>query len=255
MDWLLLLVGAFVAGLVDAVVGGGGLIQIPLLFSAMPSAAPATLFGTNKLASVFGTSSAAWRYVSRVVVPWRAVLPAAVSAFLLSYVGAMTVAVFPPALLRPVVLVLLVAVAAYTYVRRDFGAVDRGRIHSLGDALIAVLLGGIIGFYDGFFGPGTGSFLIFLFIRFFGLDFLRASAGAKVVNAATNVSALLYFGLHEDPLWELGLAMAAFNITGAVVGTNLALRHGIGFVRRVFLFVVVALILKFAYDTVVLNLA
>jgi hypothetical protein len=254
-DWLPLCAGAFLAGLVDAVVGGGGLIQIPLLFNALPNAAPATLFGTNKMASVFGTGSAAWRYARRVAVPWRAVLPAAVSAFVLSYAGAMTVAILPPVLLRPVVLALLIAVAAYTYLRKDFGAADRGWNHGPGDGLIAVLVGGLIGFYDGFFGPGTGSFLIFLFIRFFGLDFLQASAGAKVVNASTNVAALLYFGPHGNLIWPLGLAMALFNITGAVVGTNLALRHGAGFVRRVFLFMAVVLILKFAYDTVVLNLA
>lgn len=255
LDWLLLCAGAFVAGLVDAVVGGGGLIQIPLLFSSLPNAAPAALFGTNKMASVFGTGSAAWRYASRVVVPWRAILPATVSAFVLSYVGAMTVAILPPLLLRPLVLVLLIGVAVYTYFRKDFGATDQGRRHGLRDGLVGVLLGGVIGFYDGFFGPGTGSFLIFLFVRFFGLDFLRASAGAKVVNAATNVAALLYFGLNGNWIWQLGLAMAAFNMGGALVGTNLALRHGTGFVRRVFLIVVVVLIAKFAYDTVVLNLA
>lgn len=249
IDWLLLAGMAFVAGLVDAVVGGGGLIQIPALFTVLPRALPAVLFGTNKLASIFGTASAALRYARRIRVPWRAALPAAVSAFVFSYLGAMTVSHLPRALLRPLVLVLLIVVALYTFARKDFGSVDHGRHHGAADMLLAVLVGAVLGFYDGFFGPGTGSFLIFAFIRFFGLDFLRASSVAKIVNVATNAAALLYFGAHGQVLWAVAALMAAFNIAGAVFGTHLALRHGSGFVRRVFLAVATALIVKFGYDT------
>lgn len=247
---IFLCTAAFIAGLIDAVVGGGGLIQIPALFSVLPSQTPpATIFGTNKLASVFGTSSAAIRYARRIDIPWRAALPAALAAFVLSYFGAMTVALIPREWLRPLVLVLLIVVTAYTYVRKDLGAIDQRRQHGRRDMAVALLLGGLIGFYDGFFGPGTGSFLVFLFVRLFGLDFLRASVSAKIVNAATNLAALIFFGLKGHLLLTTGLMMAVFNIGGSLVGSQLAIRYGVAFVRRVFLSVAGFFILKFAWDT------
>lgn len=240
---------AFAAGFIDSVVGGGGLIQIPALFTALPQQAPATLFGTNKFASVFGTTNAAWRYARRVSMPWRTTLPAAIAAFVCSYLGAMAVAWLPREMLRPLILVLLIAAAAYTFIKKDFGAVHGPQHTGSRELVYAVLLGGVIGFYDGFFGPGTGSFLIFLFIRFFGFDFLHASAAAKVVNVATNLAALSYFAPNGHMLWHLAVIMAIFNVGGSLAGTHLALKHGSGFVRQVFLVVVSLLILKFAWDT------
>lgn len=248
---IVLLGGAFFAGLVDAIVGGGGLVQVPLLLAALPSAAPATVFGTNKLASVFGTSAAAWRYARSISVSPVVTIPAALSAFLASYAGAMAVAWIPVALLRPLVLVLLVTVAIYTFAHKNFGLAPRTRMLGRNDAALAVAFGSAIGFYDGFFGPGAGSFLIFIFIRFFALDFLRASASAKIVNAGTNLAALLYFAPSGHVLAYLGLGMAVFNIAGSLTGTHLSLRHGAKLVRRVFLAVVLLLIAKIAYDTVV----
>lgn len=245
----LLVLSAFTAGLIDAIVGGGGLIQIPVLFSALPAESPATIFGSNKFASVFGTSNAAWRYARRVNMPWRTTLPAAVAAFACSYLGAMAVAWLPRDLLRPLILVLLLGAAAYTFWRKDFGSLHRPQHAGGREMAYALLLGGAIGFYDGFFGPGTGSFLIFLFIRFFGFDFLHASAASKVVNVATNLAALSFFVPNGYFLPVLATIMAVFNVLGSVVGTHLALRHGSGFVRQIFLVVVTSLILKFAYDT------
>ena len=245
----LLALAALFAGFVDAVVGGGGLIQIPALFSVLPGEAPATLFGTNKSASVFGTTSAAFHYARRVRIPWRTTLPAALAAFLFSYVGAAAVAWLPRELLRPLILALLVGAAVYTFRRKDFGALHRPA-HAGGRELVfALLLGSVIGFYDGFFGPGTGSFLIFLFIRYFGFDFLHASAAAKVVNVATNLAALAYFVPHGNVLPLAALVMAVFNVAGAQAGSRLALRHGSGFVRVVFLCVAALLILRFAWDS------
>lgn len=247
--WLFLLPAAFLAGLVDAVVGGGGLIQIPALFAAYPQAAPATLFGTNKLSSICGTLSATARYLRRVQVPWRLALLAAGTAFVFSFLGAMSVALLPREWARPLILLLLVLVAVYTFLRKDFGAEDRGLAHGRWHLAGALLLGAGIGFYDGFFGPGTGSLLLFLFVRFFGLDFLRATSAAKIVNLSTNAAALLYFGPSGHVLWTLALGMALCNIAGAQLGSGLALRHGSGFVRKLFLWVVVVLIAKFAWDT------
>lgn len=246
---VVLIGAAFFAGFIDAVVGGGGLIQIPALFTALPRELPATLFGTNKLSSVFGTANAAWRYTRRVRMPWRTTLPAALAAFVCAYGGAMAVAWLPRESLRPLILILLLAAAAYTFWRKDFGALHRPQHAGHRELLYALLLGGAIGFYDGFFGPGTGSFLIFLFIRFFGFDFLHASAASKVVNVATNLAALAFFVPHGYLLPLLGLTMAVCNIGGSLLGTHLALRHGSGFVRRIFLGVVGALIVKFAWDT------
>ncbi len=245
---ILLALAALLAGFVDAVVGGGGLIQIPALFSLHPGADAAILFGTNKSAAVVGTLSAAGRYLRRVAVPWRATLYAAGAAFLFSYLGAMAVDWLPRQVLRPLILVLLVAAAVYTFWRKDFGKLHRPAHTGRREMVLALVLGGAIGFYDGFFGPGTGSFLIFLFVRYFGFDFLHASAAAKVVNVATNLAALAYFLPHGQVLVQAALVMALCNVLGAQLGVHLALRHGSGFVRGLFLVAVSALILRFAWE-------
>ena len=237
------------AGFIDSVVGGGGLIQIPALFSILPKELPATLFGTNKISSVVGTANAAWRYARRVTMPWGTILPAAIAAFACSYLGAMAVAWLPREMLRPMILVMLVGAAAYTFWRKDFGSIHRPQHTGAKECVYALIVGGALGFYDGFFGPGTGSFLIFLFIRFFGFDFLHASAASKVVNVATNLAAIAYFVPNGFFLPLAAVIMAAANVGGSLIGTHLALRHGSGFVRRVFLVVVCALIVKFAWDT------
>ncbi len=244
-----LFLAAFLAGAVDAVVGGGGLIQIPALFAVYPAESAARLFGTNKCASVVGTANACWRYARQVEMPWRTILPAAVCAFLFSYAGAAAVAWLPKESIRPLILVLLIFAAGYTLMRKDFGSLHQPAHAGRRELVFASLLGAVIGFYDGFFGPGTGSFLIFLFVRFFGFDFLHASASAKVVNVATNLAALLYFVPNGHVLPLLAAAMALANVTGSLAGTWLALRYGSAFIRRVFLAVVSVLIVKFAWDT------
>lgn len=246
---LILLLAAFFSGAIDAVVGGGGLIQIPALFAIYPAESAATLFGTNKCASVVGTANATWRYARQVKIPWRTILPAAVAAFALSYAGAAIVAWLPKDAVRPLILILLIGAALYTLRRKDFGQVHQPMHSGYQELIYAILLGGLIGFYDGFFGPGTGSFLIFLFVRFFGFDFLHASAGAKVVNVATNLAALAYFIPNGYVIALLAALMAVANVSGSIAGTWLALKHGSGFVRKVFLILVGVLIVKFAWDT------
>ena len=251
VDFVLLGCAAFLAGLVDAVVGGGGLIQIPVLFSMFPKEIPATLLGTSKLAGVFGTSAAAVNYARRVRVAWSAAAPAAMAAFALSFVGAYTVTRVPGDFVRSLLPLVLLAVAIYTFRKKDFGSIHAPVHTGLTEKLVAVGMGACIGFYDGFFGPGTGSFLMFLFVRFFGFDFLSASAAAKVVNVACNIAALLWFGYSGNLLWQLGLLMAVCQVAGSLVGTKLAIRHGSVFVRKLFLVVVSLLILKTSYDAIV----
>jgi uncharacterized membrane protein YfcA len=250
VDFVLLGCAAFLAGLVDAVVGGGGLIQIPVLFSVFPKEIPATLLGTSKLAGIFGTSAAAVNYARRVRVAWSAAAPAAIAAFVLSFAGAYTVTRVPGDFIRSLLPCVLLAVAVYTFKKKDFGSIHAPVHSGMTERLVAVGTGACIGFYDGFFGPGTGSFLMFLFVRFFGFDFLSASAAAKVVNVACNVSALMWFGYSGHMLWQLGLLMAVCQVAGSLVGTRLAIKHGSVFVRKLFLVVVSLLILKTGYDAI-----
>ena len=240
---------ALFAGFVDSIVGGGGLIQLPALFTAFPGTTPATLFGTNKLASIVGTTSAAIQYSRRVAIPWRVAGPGALAALVGSWYGAKAVAYLDPAILRPLILVLLVLVAAYTFLRKELGAVSNEPEHGKRSAMLAVVIGGGIGFYDGFCGPGTGSFLIFLFIRFLGMDFLRASVSAKILNVATNLAAIGFFVGNVELMWKLAAVMAVCNLTGSIIGSRMALKHGTGFVRKMFLGVVLVLIARLTYDT------
>ena len=247
--FLALGLAALFAGFVDSIVGGGGLIQLPALFAAFPNTAPATLFGTNKLASIVGTTSAAIQYSRRVEIPWRVAGPGAVAALVGSWYGAKAVAYLDPAILRPLILALLVLVAVYTFLRKDLGSVSKEPAHGGRSVAIALGVGAVIGFYDGFFGPGTGSFLIFLFIRLLGMDFLRASVSAKILNVATNLAAISFFVGNVELMWKLAAVMAVCNLTGSILGSRMALKHGTGFVRKMFLAVVTVLILRLAYDT------
>jgi len=246
--YLPLALAAMLAGLVDAVVGGGGLIQVPALFAAMPQATPATLFGTNKLSAICGTAMAARSYWQRFAIDWQLVLPAGAAALIFAFTGAWAVTVFPAELLRKALPFILLLVAVYVFRRKEFGQAYAPRLAGVRKLAIAAVVGGCIGFYDGFFGPGTGSFLVFLFVRTFGLDFLRASAAAKIVNVVCNFAALAWFVPVGQPMWSLAAVMVVCNMLGSLVGVRLAMRHGTGFVRILFLIVVAVLILKTAID-------
>jgi uncharacterized protein len=248
-DIVLLGLAAFIAGFVDAVVGGGGLIQLPALLILFPHIAIATLFGTNKLASIAGTSVAAIQYARQIAIPWSSVLPGAIAAGIFSFLGARVVQFLQPSLLRPLILILLVGVGLYTYLKKDFGTAQQSEVAAQYRTIVTILAGGIIGFYDGFFGPGTGSFLIFAFIGVLGFDFLKASASAKVLNWATNFSALLAFASAHQVLYALALPMAACNVAGSLFGARLAILKGNTFIRVLFLSIVSALVIKLIYDT------
>ena len=248
VDVLLVTLAAALAGFVDAIVGGGGLILVPALFAVFPSAAPATLLGTGKGASVWGTAWATAQYARRVELPWGVLLPAAAMALCGGFAGAWAVTRVSADGLRDALPFILAAVFIYTLTRRDLGQVHAPRGSRARQTVLACGLGGIVGFYDGFFGPGTGSFFVFLFVRLLGFDFLHASASAKLLNTATNAAALLLFGLKGHVWWALALTMAVANVAGSMVGSRLALKHGSGFVRTMFILVVGALILKTGWD-------
>jgi uncharacterized protein len=248
MELFLVTLASLFAGFVDAIVGGGGLILVPALFAVFPNTHPATLFGVNKSASIWGTAAATVQFARRVNMPWGALLPAAGVCFAGSMLGAWTVTVISPDFLRRVLPLVLLGVFVYTLARKDLGRHHLPRFHGRAEALAAALLGLTIGFYDGFFGPGTGSFFVFLFVRWLGYDFLHASASAKLLNVTSNLAALMLFAAKGHVWWHFALTMAVANVIGSVLGTRLALKHGSGFVRVAFIVVVGALILKTGFD-------
>ena len=243
---LLLCAFSMAAGFVDAVVGGGGLIQLPAALLLMPGVPFPTLLGTNKFASFFGTSMAVQRYSRHVKIDWHAIAPAAVAAFLFAFLGSRAVTLLNPAILRPLVLILLVVVAIYVFLVKDLGLIHQPKHAPRKTRWIALAIGSLLGFYDGFFGPGMGSFLIFAFVGLLGFDFLSASASAKAINWCTNLASIIYFASTDQILYGIGLAMAASNVLGATLGTQLAIKKGSRFVRVFFLIIVGGLIAKLA---------
>lgn len=251
MELLLVSLASLLAGFVDSIVGGGGLILVPALFAIYPSTHPATLFGVNKSASIWGTAVATWQYSQRVQLRWASLGPAALAGFCGSFGGAWLVTVIAPDFLRKALPLVLLGVLIYTLARKELGRAHAPRFSGGAELAAAGLIGLLLGFYDGFFGPGTGSFLVFLLVRWLGYDFLHASASAKMINTATNLAAIILFALKGHVWWHFALVMGAANIVGSLLGTRLALKHGAGFVRGVFIVVVSALILKTGFDAFV----
>ncbi|NKZ02063.1 sulfite exporter TauE/SafE family protein [Nocardiopsis alborubida] len=245
---LLLLVGV-AAGWVDAVVGGGGLLLLPALLVAAPTTPLATLLGTNKLGAVFGTTSAALAYARKVRIDRRVVVPTAALALLGSGLGAAMAAALTADVLKPVIMVVLAGVALLVYFRPAMGVESDRRLRTRNRALAVVAIAGLaVSFYDGLIGPGTGVFLIIAFTAVVGMDFVEASASAKIVNVCTNLGALVVFGLGGHIDWLLGLGLAVCTIIGAQIGARMALRRGSGFVRAVLLVVVIALLVRMGWD-------
>ena len=248
MELLIVSVASLLAGFVDSIVGGGGLILVPALFAVFPTTHPATLFGVNKGASIWGTAVATAQYSRRVNLRWAALLPAAGAGFAGSLGVAWLVTMVDSGFLRKALPVVLLGVLAYTLVKKDLGRHHAPRFSGRAETLAACCIALVLGFYDGFFGPGTGSFFVFLFVRWLGYDFLNASASAKLLNTATNFAALALFAWKGHVWWHFALTMALANVIGSLLGTHLALKHGSDFVRLAFIVVVSALILKTGFD-------
>jgi len=245
---LILCIAAFLAGFVDAIVGGGGLIQTPATLIMLPQQPVASILGTVKLPSLLGTSIAAYHYHKQVQMQWRWVIPLAAVAFTASLSGSVLATQVSNTYYKPIVLCILIVVAIYTYQQKQLGIVTK-QVPDASKALVySLVAGGVIGFYDGFIGPGTGSFLVLAFVAFMGNNFVQASAHAKLVNVATNLASILYFSSKGYVLWSLALPMAAANIAGNYAGVKLALLKGNSFVRVVFLCVVAATICRLAWD-------
>ncbi|UUN26791.1 TSUP family transporter [Streptomyces sp. FIT100] len=247
---VLLCLAAAAAGWIDAVVGGGGLLLLPALLLGMPHVPAAHILGTNKAVAIVGTSGAAVTYVRKAPVQVGTAVRIGLTALAGSMAGAFFAAGISSEVLRPVIMVVLLGVAAFVMLRPSFGAAQDGRRTATRTRVIAaiVLVGGGIGFYDGLFGPGTGTFLVLALTAVLHLDLVTASATAKIVNVCTNAGALAIFAHQGTVLWQLAALMAVFNLAGGMFGARMALRKGAEFVRGVLLVVVFSLVAKLAFD-------
>ena len=239
---------SFLAGFIDAIIGGGGLIQTPAILFTLPQYSVPTLLGTTKIPSFCGSLMGAFQYGRRVAILGRLIAPMMFIAFIASWLGSWTLTRVPNSFMKPFALIILIAVFIYTFTKKNFGQAAERTITESQQKVRMWLMGIIIGFYDGFFGPGTGSFLVLGFIALIGFDFLKASAHAKLVNAATNLASLLYFANKGYVLYAFALPMAVANLSGAFVGARLAILKGNQFIRVFFLLVIAATILRFAWD-------
>lgn len=248
---VLLVLAAFVAGWVDAVVGGGGLIQLPSLLIGLPAdTSVASISGTNKVSSAAGTITATATYLRKVSVDWRSAIPLMAMAYLGSTLGARLVNFLPKTWFTPIVLVALIGVGLYTVRKPTLGLNHDVKHTGWRAAAVTATIGLIVGLYDGFLGPGTGSFFVIALVGLLGYGFLQASVLAKLANLTTNVAAIVVFQISGVIIWKLALMMAAANLTGGFIGAQMAVRHGSGFVRKVFLIVVGILICKLGWDTI-----
>lgn len=250
---VLVLLAGLTAGFIDAVVGGGGLVQLPALL-LVPGISPVQALATNKLGSVFGTTTSAVTYYRRVRPDLRTALPMAAVALVGSFCGASIAALLPASVFKPVIVVALIGIGAFTVLRPALGDVTALRHAGRRHLGTAAAIGAAIGFYDGILGPGTGSFLVFAMVSLLGYAFLEASAKAKIVNCATNLGALLFFVPHGYVYWGLGLLLGAANMVGGYLGARTATARGSGFIRVAFLVVVGALVLRVGWDVWTENL-
>ena len=245
---LLLCLAAFAAGFIDAIVGGGGLIQTPVGLILLPSLPVATVIGTLKVPAFSGTSFAAFQYLKKVDLNWKLLGIMMLLAFPSAFLGSTLLTYVSNDFMKPLLLVVLSFLVIYTYAKKNFGQQIEKNISSQRQLLNAVAISFVVGLYDGFIGPGTGSFLVVAFIAIMGFDFLHASANAKMVNLATNFGSICLFMLKGKIIWAIALPMADSNALGGWLGAKLAINKGNGFIRIFFLVVVIGTLVRFAYD-------
>jgi len=245
---IFLCVAAFMAGFVDAIVGGGGLIQTPAALVLLPGHPVAAVLATAKIPSFCGTAIAAVQYNRKVPIDWKLISVLCSIAFFASFAGSQVLLIVSNQFMKPVLLIVLFGVAVYTYTKKNFGEQVKKQHSQSKELWLAVAISTVIGFYDGFIGPGTGSFLILAFIAFLGFDFLRASASAKMVNLATNLGSITLFIIQGKIMWMLAFPMAISNAAGGALGARMAIAKGNRFIKLFFLFVVMATLFRFLYD-------
>jgi len=245
---ILLCLVAFIAGFVDAIVGGGGLLQTPAGLILLPHYPVATVIGTLKIPAFLGTSFAAIQYARLVSINYTLLAVMAGTAFCAAFAGSSVLNSVTNSFMKPILLIVLIFVAIYTYGNKKFGIHTNKNHHSTQQWQYSIVISIVIGFYDGFIGPGAGSFLVLAFIGWMGFDFLKASAHAKFINMATNLGSIFFFMIQGKILYSIALPMAICNAIGGFFGARLAILKGNTFIRIFFLVIVCITILRFAYD-------
>ncbi|MEP6674777.1 MAG: TSUP family transporter [Ferruginibacter sp.] len=245
---IILCIAAFAAGFIDSIVGGGGLVQTPTVLVTLPQYPLSTLLGTTKIPAILGTSIAAFQYAVKVVIKWRLLAIMLPIALIAAYTGSLTISHVSSAFMKPVFFCMLIIVLIYTYRKKDFGTATTKTISIKREQQYGAMFALLIGFYDGFIGPGAGSFLVLFFISVIGFDFLKASAHAKLVNVATNLGSIIFFTGSGRILYHYAIPMAVFNFAGSLLGARLAILKGNKFIRVFFLIVITGTILRFGYD-------
>lgn len=245
---VLLCLAAFAAGFIDAIVGGGGLIQTPMGLILLPNLPVSTVIGTLKVPAFSGTSFAAYQYLKKVDMNWRLLAIMMLLAFPSAFLGSTLLTFVSNDFMKPLLLVVLSFLVIYTYAKKNFGQHIEKNHSSRTQIWNAIGISFVVGLYDGFIGPGTGSFLVVAFIAIMGFDFLHASANAKMVNLSTNFGSICLFILKGKIIWAVALPMAASNALGGWIGAKLAINKGNSFIRIFFLVVVVGTLIRFAYD-------
>ena len=244
----MLCIAAFAAGFIDAIVGGGGLVQTPATLVILGNFPVVNTISSTKIPSFSGTFFAAWQYLKKVKLNYTVTALMCTIAFFASFAGSELLVEVKNDFIKPVLLVILVAVALYTYTKKEFGQHEARELPVNKQYLYAVLISLLIGFYDGFIGPGAGSFFILAFVSLLGYDFLHASAQAKMVNLATNLGSIVLFTLQGKIIWAVTLPMAVCNAVGGIIGARLAIKKGNRFIRIFFLLIVCGTLLRFAWE-------
>jgi uncharacterized membrane protein YfcA len=246
--WLLTALAGFAAGLIDSIVGGGGLVLTPAMLNLHPQLHILQAIGTQRTSSIMGTSVAAWNYLRRIRVERRILVPACIAALSASAVGVQLAKRIDGEVLKWTVLAICVVLAVYTVFRKDLGLREDRRFHPKHETMAAVAIGASTGFYNGLIGPGTGTIMVFAFVSFLGLDFLKSSAVSKTTNVAADLSSWTVLAFGGFVLWTLAIPLIIGNMIGSYIGSHLAIKRGQGFVRAVFLVIVLSLIARQAWQ-------
>lgn len=246
MELIIICFAGFLGSMIDAIVGGGGLITIPaLLATGMPTH---LALGTNKFASSVGTISSAHHFFKSGEVNFKLLKFLLPFSFIGSAIGVWVVLMVNPEFLRVLIIILVLVIGVYTLLKKDLGLTDRFQGLSKKKIIIAMIFALIIGFYNGFFGPGTGSFIIFGLIGIFGFDFKKASANAKFLNLTGNFTALILFMISGEVMYTYGIPMAIAMTIGGKIGAHLAVKNGARFIKPVFVVVSFSLVIKMLFD-------
>ena len=244
---ILLCIVAFFAGFVDAIVGGGGLIQTPAGLILLPNEPVARVIGSLKVPAFTGTFFAARNYLKLVKIPLPRLLLFTSVAFIAAFIGSYCLTNMSNQFMKPVLIVVLLIIALYTYFKKDLGLKAAFKeVQFPWYKGVAICVG--LGFYDGFIGPGAGALLVLAFIGSLGFDFLQANAHAKVVNLATNLGSIFLFVLKGSILWSIALPMAFCNALGGILGSKMAIKKGNKFIRTLFLLVIIGTLCRLGYD-------